>query len=329
MKTKMNQWIGVTVLVFALSFLLAACTCKSCDDEFPEEIEEDQTELEMVTRRIGNEHLVSLAVCRVYDGKDATLKRFNLDEEPLKISYAFDFVKIRDAMYFVVKGVDFPFLNEICGKGEMDVFLTCFDTYRYADETKDKNHLQHDISDGLIVFRGEWGMYSCMTNSMMSSSRGSFEEFSSHKRFGESSVDKDFTPPIYQFFVKNENEQMFLACRESNEVGYFRPDQALQWTILEGGELVSSENLFSTEELCDIPQISQQCTITGIGENHFVVSSDSNLEKIFFDEYTVFLSDEQPAESTDFAEGDVITVTFNKPYERYNPKVAVANQIIK
>ena len=366
MKTKMNQWfekvhsvfLGVVVLVFALSLIVTAC--KSSGDGLPEDeptelpgedelSEVDPTEWPTVQRRLENQQLVALAVCRTFDGKNMSAKssfqnmektaylpvtRFNTDDNPLQIKYAFDFLEIKDAIHFIAQAVDFPFLNEICGEGEIEVFLTSFNTYVYADETKDENNLQLFIPDDLIVFRGEWGMYSCMNNGGsfpyddMNSPIYSLIEYSSHKRFGDNSIDKDFTPPLYQFFVKIENDQTLLACRESNEVGYF-PGQYLQWTILEGGNIISSEDLFSVESLIDMPEMTQQCTITDIGEDYFMVSGKYNLEKIFFDGYTLFIVDEQPTDVTNFAKGDIITVTYNKPYERYNPKVTVANRIMK
>ena len=341
MKTNMNQWFekvrnvffGVAVSVFVLSLMVTSC--KSTEVDLPED---EPTEAPTVQRKLRNEHLVALAVCRVYDGKGVSLKGFssnkekescfsitklNTDDNPIRVKYPFDFVEINDAVYFIAQSVDFPFLNEICGNGEIEVFQTSFNTYIYADETKDESNLQPHISDDLIVFRGEWGMYSCMSNS------GSYNiiEYSSHKFFGENAIEKDFTPPLYQFFVKNENGLTWLTCT-SNEIGS-RPDQSAQWTILEGGDIISSEHLFSTEELLDMPEMTQQCTITDIGEDYFMVSGEYNLEKIFFDEYTLFFADDQPAKATEFAKGDVVTVTFNKPYERYNPRVAVANQIIK
>lgn len=344
----MKQWLKVyttfpVAMVFALSFILT--TCKSDADELPV----DTVELPSVQRRLESERLVALAVCRVFDSKAVTLKsssldmkqatslsitRLNEDEQTPKIRYAFDFVEINDAARFVAQGVDFPFLNEVCGNGVIEVFLTTFNTYVYADETKDVNNLQPFINDGLIVFRGEWGIYSCMDNSGswryddMGNMVSCLIEYSSHKRFGENAVEKDFTPPLYQFFVKTENNMTSLACRASNAVGV-PPDQSQQWTTLEGGDIVSNDDLFSTEELCDMPEISQQCTITGIGGDYFMVSSNSNLEKLYFDEYTLFLADEQPAESADFEKGDAVTVTFGQPYERYNPKVALANKIVK
>ena len=323
-------------LIIILVFVLSAC--KSDADNLPIK-DEQQIELPVAKRKFGNEQLVAFAVGRVFDGMETPVKtlvvKSGTDEQPLFIKYGFDFIKINDAAYYFVKEIDFPFLNEICGYGEIEVFMTSFDTYVYpTTNTKNITNLQPFISDDLIVFRGEWGMYSCMSNS------GSWQydnknnviysiiEYSSHKRFGENSIDKDFTPPLYQFFVETENNVTSLACRASDEIGT-RPDKSAQWTILEGGNIVSSDELFSTAELCEMPQMSQQCIITDIGGDYFMVSGNSNLEKIYFDEYTLFFADDKPTESKDFENGDLITVTFDKLYEKYNPKVAVANILIK
>jgi len=309
---------SVMIAGFVLSFVLT--TCKSNDDDLPTE---EPTGLAAVKGRFDSERLVSLAVCRVVDGKSKSVKA--AEEQPLVIRYAFDFVKISDATHYVAKGVNFPLLNEVCGKGEIDVFLTTFETYEYADETKDMECRRPVVNDDLIVFRGELGMYACMMNS------GWLEmtEYSSHKRFSGNAVEKDFTPPLYQFYVKTENNVTSLACRNSNEFGSLPGQSSLQWTKLQGGNIVSSQNLFSTEELTVMPEISQECTITEIGEDYLMVSGKSNLQKIFFDDYTLFVAGGKPAKLTDFAKGDVVTVTFDKLYEKYDPKVALANKIAK
>ena len=70
-------------------------------------------------------------------------------------------------------------------------------------------------------------------------------------------------------------------------------------------------------------------TTEALGDNYFMVQGEYNLEKLFFDEYTSFFIGDQQAESTDFAKGDIITVSFAKLYETYDPKVVVANKIGK
>ena len=346
MVTIITQWFTKTCGVFLSAmmfvFIFSACTSEPAD--LPEE---EPTDLPKVQRRLDNQQLISYAVFRVFDGKGTSVKsaspdlksvscfpptKFGADDQTPIIKYAFDFIQINDAVRFVAQKIDFPFLNEICGEGEIEVFLTSFKTFVYADETKDINHLEPYIPDDLIVFRGELGIYSCMSNggSWWSDYWNDFMiiEYSSHKRFSGNAIEKDITPPLYQFYVKTENNTTMLGCSES---GFFGDPSRYSglWTILEGGDVVSSEELFTPEELTSLSAMSQQCTITGIGEDYFLVSGEGNLEKIYFDEYTLFFADKQPAESTDFAVGDEVIVTFNKPYEKYNPKVVVANTIVK
>jgi len=337
MITKIKKVSGVffkaMMVGFALSVILASC---KSDEQLPEE-----PEVASVQRKLGNEQLIARAVCRVVASKGKSLQnsfqyaesianlsiiRRNTNDTDNKeiVRYSFDFIKINDAKPFVAKRIDFPFLNETCGTGDIDVFLTSFETYVYADETKDKNRLQPHIKDELIVFRGEFGMYTCMENG------GSFDllEYSSHKRFGNNAIEKDFTPPIYRFFVKTENNAVSIACSDLNQYGASL-DPSMKWAVLEVGNSVKSEALFTPEELYLTPEMSQQCTIISIGDGHFMVSGIYRLEKICFDELTVFLMKGQPAQLSDFKIGDTITVTFDKPYERYNPKVAMANIIGK
>jgi hypothetical protein len=335
-------FFGVTIAGLALSFALTSCKSDATEDAPADEQPGSTT----VQRRMDNERLVALAVGRVFDGKDISVKSFsqNMDQAPLTrlntddqtphIKYDFDFIQIDDAVRFLAKDIDFPFLNEICGEGEIEVFLTSFKTFVYADDTKNMKNIKLFIPDDLIVFRGEWGMYTCMSNS------GAWRyddwdnfisyliQYSSHKRFSGNAIEKDFTPPLYQFYIKTENNVASLACVASDVLGD-PPDESAQWTILEGGENISSEDMFSPEELTSLSEMSQQCTITGVGDGYFLVGGELNLEKIYFDEYTLFFADGKPADPTDFAKGDAVTVTFGKLYERYNPKVATANKIEK
>ena len=341
-------FLGVIVFVVVLSFMTTSCSSDA--DELPAEeqpaFEEGQTELTAKQRIPGAEQLISLAACHMIDGKDVLLKstigntdyqrviRLNTDDNK-SFQYEFDFVQINNMVHYVAPVIDFPFLNETCGDGEIEVFITSFNTYLYADATKDKKHLRPYINEGLIVFRGDFGIYSCMDNS------GSWEyddmhqvisaltEYSSHKRFGENAIEKDFTPPLYQFFVKTENNITSLACDASNVVSVFPNQSSLEWTVLQGGDMVSSEDLFSAEELSVLPEMSQQCTIIDIGDNYFTVQSEYHLKKLIFDEYTLFFTGDQQAKPTDFAKGDMITVSFAKLYERYNPKVTTANKVVK
>ena len=330
-------FLGVMIIVFALSFMTTACN-SDADDELPAG---EQPVLTVVQRALGNEQLISLAVCRLLDGKDASSKksfggiektayqpliRLNTnDDTPSYIKYDFDFVQIKDMVRYVAPAINFPFLNETCGEGEIEVLITSFNTFVYADATKDEKHLLPFIGDNLIVFRGDFGIFACMENG----GPPALTEYSSHKRFGENSIEKDATPPLYQFFVKTEGDSTSLACEASNVFGVIPNQSSLDWIILQGGDIVGSEDLFSAEELSILSEMSQQCTIIATGENYFEIKGEYNLEKIFFDEYTVFFIGDEQVKSTDFAKGDVVTVSFAKYYEGYDPKAAVANKIAK
>ena len=334
MKTIMKQlfdkviYAHISVIIFVLALSIIMPACKSGNEDLPSEVlpNEEPADLTAVQRRLSNEQLEGIAVGRVFDSKAKSLK--SVDETPIRINYPFDFVKINGSIHHLVsQGADFRFLNQICGKGEIDIFLAAFGTFSYADETKDENNLIPRVSDGLIVFRGEQGIYSCMVNGGLPDGVGVV--FSSHKRFSGNSVEKDFTPPLYEFSIKTENNVTSLGCRVVVDKDGNYANQSFKWTKLQDNGIISSENMFSLNELTNMPETSQQCTITDIGENYFMVNGEYNLEKICFDEYTLFFTGEQPAQSTDFAEGDAITVTFDKLYARYNPKVAVATTIVK
>ena len=64
-------FLGVMIIVFALSFITTACN-SDADDELPAG---EQPVLTVVQRALGNEQLISLAVCRLLDGKDAFSKK--------------------------------------------------------------------------------------------------------------------------------------------------------------------------------------------------------------------------------------------------------------
>ena len=330
-----SAFFSVVILGFALSFILAACN--SNPDELPpeEKPEEKLEEPTIVQRQLGSEQIFALAVFRVFDGNGKSssgvsfksssqnITRFNTSS----IKYDFDFVEVYDAFRFFAPKIDFPFLNEICGDDEIEVFLTPFTTWVYDE----RENLEPFISDTLIVFRGELGIYSCMLNSG-SSEPGLYEMvFSSHKRFGKDAIEKDFTPPVYEFSLKMENSFTLysLGCKVMIDKDGNFTNQSFQWTTVQGGDFVSSNHLFSPDELTLLPETSQLCTITGIGADYFLVSGEHNLEVVHFDEHTLFFAGKDAAKSTDFAVNDVITVTFYKLYDRHNPKIAFANKIVK
>jgi hypothetical protein len=288
--------------------------------------------------RIDGGRLVAIAACRLFDSKKSTVKNAVLNAEtvqkPLqtraseagtesfRIRYGFDHIEILGGIRYTVNNVDIPLVSEICGKGEIDVILTSFVTYASSDEYGDKQPL---VGDALIVFRSEQGIYACMLNS-----GGEYSAYSSHKRFEQNAVVKDFTPPVYEFYIKNEKETTLLSGFQIiSEDGSYQKETALKWFPLQKQESISESNMFGIDELISASQIEQQCTVTEKGEKYFLTKGDSNLKQVYFDEYTEFSINGNPATYKDIAVGDRITVAFDKLYEKYNPKTIFANKVTK
>jgi hypothetical protein len=127
-------------------FVFSACQSDPAD--LPED---DPADLTAVQRHLDHQQLIAFAVFRVFDdqsfgGKSFSpnmknnagqaVKSLTADNPVPKIKYRFDVIKIYDALQYFAQEVDFPFLNEICGYGEIEVFKTPFMTYIYDDETE-------------------------------------------------------------------------------------------------------------------------------------------------------------------------------------------------
>ena len=328
------------MIAFIICCTALNTACQSDDVRIPDD---GRTELKNVKRGLGKEQLISLAVCRTFDGQDVSLKSdfrdikealfspairlMSDDQAGPNIRYEFDYIEIGNALQYTVDGIDFPLLNEICGKGPIEVFLAAFNTYVYAGEAENEKYLTPHISDALIMFKSELGIYACLNNGGSSVSGIEESEYSSHKRLGQNAVEKDFTPPVYKFYVKTEQHQKSLAYKVEIDENGILQNLPLKWVKLYEVAHSDSENIFSVNELCVLPETSQQCMITEIGKDYFLVSGQYNLQKICFDDNTLFVSGELPSRVADLAKGDVITVTFDQLYEKYNPKVVMVNKI--
>lgn len=324
METK-NFFSKLTVLYYILPLIFTACSNAVDIDQ-----NEDAGQSGLPSfNRIDGGRLVALATCRLFDAQKSTTKSSALNAETVKnlpqtraseasaesfrIKYGFDCVEILGGIRYTVKNADIPLINDVCGTGETDVILTSFVTYIYSDN----DGLQPVVDDALIVFRSEQGIYACMLNS-----GGEYAVYSSHKRFEQSAIVKDFTPPVYEFYLKNEKGTSLLSGSIIiAEDGSSQKKTNLTWFPLQEQESISENSLFSIDELTSASQIEQPCTITETGGKYFLVNSDSNLKKICFDEYTEMYNG--------IAAGDKVTVTFDKLYEKYNPQVVFANKVMK
>ncbi len=329
----------IKMLQLALLLVMTLCILSACNSETETFRDSELSELSNLQR---HEQLVALAVLKAFDNTGQSVKSAPAENTPVSyrttsgydnppiLRYEFDFVEINNAMRYTAKRVDFPLLNELCSDGEIEIFLTSFNTFRYVgDLAIGEQFLTNDISDCLIVFKGDYGLYSCMMNSGSTQNGISETVYSSHKRFGPNAVVKDFTPPLYAFHVKTENHQVSLACQLTMDKDGTVLNHPLKWTKLQATGMVNKENMFSVNDLIAFSETSQPCTITETGSDYFVVKSKSYLKKVFLDEYTRYIAGGQPDIPAHFSEGDVITVTFNQLFSKYNPKVTLANSITK
>jgi hypothetical protein len=320
---------SVMILCCALPLLFAACTEAVVDQN--EDI--DQSDLPTFNRIDGG-RLIAIAACKLFDDKKSATKNSipdvetaenppqtrasEADTEYFRLKYGFDYVKIISATRYTVKNADVPLVSEICGKGEIDVIEASFETY-----VSDKNGMQPAISDVLIVFKSEQGIYACMNNS-----GGEYAVYSSHKRFEQNAIVKDFIPPVYEFYIKNEKGTTMLSgSLIIAEDGSSQKETNLKWFLLQEQETASEGALFGIDELVSTSQIEQPCTVTEKGEGYFLTKGDSNLKQVYFDEYTEFWIKGKTGTHKDIVKGDKITVAFDKLYEKYNPKTVFANKI--
>jgi hypothetical protein len=264
------------------------------------------------------------------------------DPAPVHISYPYDYIKIYDVVKFSCAGVKSPIVQANCGDGELEVYLASFALFKETDEEKPSQNQEFkyvtvpgiDISaltdmmfgEPMIVFKSDLGIYSCIATGGGAMEQtgnaysGYYATFSSHKYLSDKALEKDVTEPVYPFKVRIRSNGVTLEI----------PDIRDSEISLDNQQTVSSEELFNLVELSNIPEESLQCEVTKLAENYFIVKTNetSNLEQVYFDEYTEFFIGDISATSDNIAVGDVITVTYGKLYESYNPKSVIANKIL-
>jgi hypothetical protein len=355
------RFIMAVVLMAGLSLFVESCNKSENQDENPDNEKVQFTPTPNRPNRASVQQLLAIAVDKSFENNvnkqpstKSSVSETNLshlfaetDNPILHISYPYDYIKIYDVMKFSCAGVDSPIVQTICGDGEIEVYLASFGLFKeteieeeqkkpdvkslYGDEDVLKNIV---FGEPMIVFKSDLGIYSCIANSSgvidsKDISAGFYIEFSSHKYLSEKALEKNFIFPLYQFFVTAEDNKITLKTT------YIEED--VDATVIATGiplnnqQTVSSEELFSLVELSNIPEVSALCEVTGLADNYFIVKTNesSNLEQVYFDEYSEFFIDDTSTTSDNIAVGDVITVTYNKLYESYNPKSVVANKIMR
>jgi hypothetical protein len=247
------------------------------------------------------------------------------------IRYEFDYIKINEATRFYTNELKIPIITATCGEGTIEVYFATFTLFVSNGGT----NLEIVAGDFMIVFKGELGMYCSMDNGtslfegLIPELSDSAPIFSSHKFFKDGALEKNFDYPLYQFYVRNlDSDKVTVAC--SAHTGDYEFTYT-NWFPLYNKEKVNPDQLFSIIELSAMTEISVECKVTGIEEDYFIVETDNqfNLQKVYFDEYTGFFEGDNTVSSAQITVGDTNTVTFDKLYNSYNPKLVLANKIIK
>jgi hypothetical protein len=78
-----------------------------------------------------------------------------------------------------------------------------------------------------------------------------------------------------------------------------------------------------------VPEVERLCRVKIVSEDYFEVESEANLAVVYFDEYTEFFAGDNAASSAIVSYGDEIIVTYDNLYQEYNPKIVIANKIVK
>ncbi|MDR3246772.1 MAG: hypothetical protein LBT50_10110 [Prevotellaceae bacterium] len=330
----------VYILVFA--FTLTFESCNKSENDAPDKLIETEEELTTPVQR-GSWQFVARAVERYFENGAETLSVNGTTtksaistliatkgESTPVVRYGFDYVKITEATRFYTDNLKIPFIRNICGDGVIEVYLVDFALYDYEDITEGTTGPAQVGGDLMLLFKGELGMYHCLLNS--SSRYDGFYQivFSSHKYLDDNALEKNFTYPHYEFFVNDDtNVTVGVIVHQEDDGSYGRTPS--EWFPLYGRTEISDEKLFNITELIDIQDISLEGKVTGIKEDYFTIetSKEFNLQKVYFDEYTLILEGEEKISPSQISIDDTITVTFDKLYESYNPKHVIADVIIR
>ena len=248
------------------------------------------------------------------------------EEDYIKISYPYDYVKIISAYKFsiYVDDIEDQVAKEIiessCGLGELEVVISDFETYVEKGETR-----YPSVQDTLISLRGYNGYYTILVNSGVYTNNNSLEVFSSHKKLLDEEVSKDFTPPILSIFLeKKNNNEHYVYFETSNDLlsfGNYNQEKAFKNTT--EIENVSRSTMYSTYELTKMPTKEVSATVLNINiENKYLeVETIDKLKYVYFNDYT------EGTEITSLNIGDIIIVEYDFLFEKYNPIRVYANTI--
>lgn len=245
--------------------------------------------------------------------------------EPLKVAYPYDYVKINSAYKFSINVINIEdnvakeIIEENCGLGDIEVVVAEFETY-----VEENGYNALSVQDTLICLRGYNGYYTILVNSGVYTNDSSLHIFSSHKKLTEDEVSKDFTPPILSIFLKEENNSRYVYFETSdNLLSFGNYNQESAFKNISEIERVSRETMYSVLELTRLPVKEVEALVLEIDLEYKMlkVQTEYNLEYVHIDENT---------ENVNFENiniGDIIIVEYDFLFDEYNPIKVIANSI--
>lgn len=297
-----------------------------------------------VNYSLTDEDLIGIAAFKVFDKKQTLLTSSNIktkrnrikeiNDEYLKINYAFEYIKIENAIKFdfVIKdNIDtlaYQILEAECGVGNVEVVIADFTTYIYLDEG---NIPHRSIVDRLISIRGSEGYYTIITNSGTRTETGWTDFFSSHKKLTSTSVEKDFTPPILTIYVEEIGADLKIGFKGALDILGKEDFYDVNKELVKGPfEEASADEMYSALDLAKVPVKNVICEVVqiipviieSVNYTCLIVSNDLyDFDKVYVNKTTIcdFLDDIEV--------DDKINIYFNFYYSNYKPKSIIALKI--
>lgn len=256
-----------------------------------------------------------------------TSENKNSEDDYLKVSYPYDYVKIVDAYKFSinVNEIEDLYANDVistnCGLNEIEVVVANFETY-----IEEKGTLYLSVQDTLISLRGENGYYTILDNSGLRINKGYIRVFSSHKKLLDTEVSKDFTPPLLSIFLKEYEDNRYVYFKSSDDtLSPYDYNEKLAFKNIGEIEYVSRDYIYSLYEISKVPVKNVEVKIISINFEKFyleVLSEGENKLK-----YVTFNDHTEGTLASSLNVNDLIIVEYDDLYERYNPISVIANKI--
>ena len=256
-----------------------------------------------------------------------TSENKNSEDDYLKVSYPYDYVKIVKAYKFSidVNEIEDLYANDVistnCGLNEIEVVVANFETY-----IEEKGTLYLSVQDTLISLRGENGYYTILDNSGQKIYKGFLHVFSSHKKLLDNEISKDFTPPVLSIFLKESEDNRYVYFASSdNLLSPYDYNEKLAFKNIGEIEYVSRDYIYSLYEISKVPVKNVEVKILSINLEKFyleVLSEGENKLK-----YVTYNKNTEGVLISSLKVDDLIIIEYDDLYERYNPISVIANKI--